>query len=164
MKKIIAILFSFFILTSFTNINFTTEEQLAQKIVSAIKNNDKSELLKLIITEEESISLFDSCIAPDSVKNEFKFAIRQDSGKTIRNIERKFSDITKKLSDNNCLSSITISKVIPETTRLQTTIELGKLDIEIITCGSKQETITVKIIKTKEGWKILEKLKLIYKE
>ncbi|MFZ9846792.1 MAG: hypothetical protein ACO3EE_01420 [Flavobacteriales bacterium] len=92
-----------------------------------------------------------------------KLVMAQDSGETIKKIIYKFDEITKKLTDKNCLPNFTITKITPEKQTLKSNIELGKLDIEI-TCGINQETITVKIIKTKSGWKILEKLKLIYRE
>lgn len=151
------------LLTSFSYNDFTTEDQLAQKIASALKNNDKEALLKLVCTEKDWIEIIDSSLANDSTKHKLKTAMAQDSSETIRKIIYKFDEITKELSEKGCLSTFTIVKITPETQTLKSNIELGKLDIEI-TCGSNQETISVKIIKTKEGWKILEKLKLIYKE
>ncbi|MFZ9846793.1 MAG: hypothetical protein ACO3EE_01425 [Flavobacteriales bacterium] len=57
MKKTLFLIIPIFLLllNSFSIGDFTTEEQLAQKIVSALHNNDKEAILKLVTTEKDWI-------------------------------------------------------------------------------------------------------------
>ena len=75
------------------------------------------------------------------------------------NLFNEFDEIIKEINNNNCKKTIQLGKIAPDINKLrQLPVEIGELDFEI-ECKELKKTVSVKIIYTSVGWRILEKLR-----
>ena len=153
---------------------FTTPEKpktlddLGKEIFEAINNKDLKMVKSFIVTAEEIESTIDNSDMAEDKKTVFKsqFAdkITTDMDKTVLQIEKGFNEIRKNIKSKKCKGGVTIGQITPKTNKLRNLpIELGDLEI-LYSCKDDIEKINVEVIKTDAGWRILEKLRLVYKE
>ena len=146
----------------------TTLDQLGNEIFDAINNNDLEKVKSLIVSIEEIETTVNNSDMPEDKKSTFKsqfsMKIKSDMDKTITKIEEGFLKIKENIDSKKCTNGVSIGEITPKTNKLRNLpIELGELEIQY-SCKDDIERINVEVIKTESGWRILEKLRLVYKE
>jgi hypothetical protein len=136
---------------------------LGEKIFATIKSQNRKEFAKLIATKKQIMSRIDEADEDSTRLAEFKtqFGAKLDQDKEItrENLFNEFDKIIKEINNNNCKKTIQLGKIAPDINKLrQLPVELGELDFEI-ECKELKKTVSVKIIYTSVGWRILEKLR-----
>ncbi|MES2141201.1 MAG: hypothetical protein V4511_15950 [Bacteroidota bacterium] len=162
-RQITLLVLSFFMLSFLADKKDKTPKELGLKIFEAIKNQKEKALLDLIVTEKETENTLDQSDLPDSIlipfKKEFITKLNTDKERTKEQIQRSYTEIINDINIKNCKKNIQIGNIIPITDKLRNLpVEIGQLEIEY-KCSEITETISVKIINTSKGWRILEKLR-----
>ena len=163
MRNVLIIILSLSFL-SFHKDNFIPNPtDLGEKIFATIKSQNRKEFTKLIATKKQIMSRIDEADEDSTrlavFKIQFGAKLDQDKEITRKNLFKEFEEIIKEINSNNCKKTIQLVKITPDVNKLrQLPIELGELDLEIEYKEFKK-TISVKIIYTTVGWRILEKLR-----
>lgn len=141
----------------------TSAEDLGNKIFEAIKQDNFEMIKGLIVTTDDIIQTINHSDMDEEKKESFKIGlvgkIETDSEKTLQQIEDGFKDIREVFVSKKCKKGVAMGKITSRTSPIKG-FQIGDLEIEFI-CKEDVETINVEIIKTKSGWFILEKLRLV---
>jgi hypothetical protein len=145
-----------------------TSDELENEIFEAIKANNFKKIKELIVTEDEVLSTIEASQIPASDKKEFKTQFinhfKAERKQTVERIKDGFKEINEQIDSEGCRTKIVIGKVSYNTNKMRNMpFELGHLEIEY-SCDDVKETIDVEVIKTTDGWRILEKLRLVYND
>jgi len=159
----------FLFLTSFVaDKKFDTPTDLGQEMFELIKSKNLKGLQNLIVTGGEMSATIDNSgqTGPEitSFKEQMIAKIDGEKDKTKEGITKSYEKIVADIDKKKCGKSIQIGKITPTTSKLKNyPIELGQVEVEY-KCGAVTEKFTVEIINTSNGWRIMEKLRLVYKE
>jgi hypothetical protein len=170
MKKLtpIALIGLSLIILSFTKSSSSTgTDDLGNKIVNAIEQNDFESIKKMMVSTADIESTLDHFEMDEARKANVKKSLIEkiigDLELTLTAIEKGFKDIREVFESKKCKKGVVIHKITPKTSVVnELPFEIGDLRIEF-KCGKTIDAMNVEIIKTESGWYILEKLRLINK-
>ncbi len=173
MKKYFGLLLLFLILI-FSNCknsektSITTIEELGELVFEAIVKNDFEEIKVLMVKIEELENTVDNSELSEDLKTEFKKEMiekfNSDKDKTINNMESEFENIQENIQSKSCGSNVNLGEIKCSIRYLNNVpFEIGSLEVSY-DCEGDIETVNVKVIKTDDGWRLIEKLRLVYKE
>lgn len=142
------------------NKNSSSPTDLAHEIFRCISKNDKKDFVKLIATtsdlEKTTDELQLDSIQKNSLRKELINKFESQRAQNEKTFLQTFDLVFKDLN----YSKWKITEIKPETNKLKLGIELSELSINYLT-KKKTRTLKVKIIKTVNGWKMLEKIRRI---
>ncbi len=170
MKKIniISGLILVLFLTSFsTGKKFDKPEDLAKEVFELLKSKNLKGILNLVVTGKEMAATVDKSgqtgTEITSFKEQMVAKIDGDKEKTHEKITKGYNRITSDIDNKKCGKSIQLGKITPSVNKLNNyPIELGQVEVEY-KCGTETQTFAVEIINTLEGWRIMEKLRMVAK-
>lgn len=142
-----------------------TFEELGELVFEAIINDDFDEIKSLMVTLEELEKTVENSDLPESQKVKFKSEMTEkfntDKDKTLSKMESGFEGIQESLNAKSCGSNVNLGEIKCSIRILhKVPFKLGNLELRY-ECEGELETVNVEIIKTDDGWRVLEKIRLV---
>lgn len=165
-KSILIISLLSLLLFSFSIKNTTKSTQdLANVIFETIKNNKEKQFLKLFVKNEEIIKTIDAFDMDKNAAREFKAQfvqkLNEDRDKTIKKLKDGFIKIQSDIKTKSCKSKIQLGQISHKVAPLRNIpLEIGTLNFEYI-CEKDTQEVSLEVINTTEGWRVLEKIRFV---
>ena len=165
-KKVLLLTITSLLLFSFSKkASNNSPEELAKYIFETIKNNKEDKFLDLLIKNEEFSKTIDASNMDKETakefKNQFINKLNKDREKIVNTLKKGFEKVQSDINIKSCKTTIQLGEIIHQVdTLINIPLEIGKLNIQYI-CSKDTQEVSVRVINTIKGWRVIEKLRLV---